>query len=98
MECKIAIPARMKSIVVWNCLIVKLLKANGMITISERKDYAIDGKLISSRELIEDINIGDISQESVSVLNQSGLYKVSFTVFISTSVQSSAVKWIVSSA
>jgi hypothetical protein len=35
----------------------------------------------------------------VSVSNQSGLYKLSFTVFfISTSVQSSAVKWIVSSA
>jgi hypothetical protein len=64
-----------------------------MITISERKDYVIDGKLISSRELIEDINIGDVSQESVSVSNQSGLYKLSFTVFfISTSVQSSAVK------
>lgn len=64
-----------------------------MITISERKDYVIDGKLISSRELIEDINIGDVSQESVSFSNQSGLYKLSFTVFfISTSVQSSAVK------
>ncbi|XP_046638059.1 urokinase-type plasminogen activator-like [Daphnia pulicaria] len=30
----------------------------------ERKDYVIDGRLISSRELIEDINIGDVSQES----------------------------------
>lgn len=53
-----------------------------MITISERKDYVIDGKLISSRELIEDINIGDVSQESVSVSNQSVLYKLSFTVLL----------------
>jgi hypothetical protein len=53
-----------------------------MITISERKDYVIDGKLISSRELIEDINIGDVSQESVSFSNQSGLYKLSFTVLL----------------
>lgn len=82
MECKIAVPDRMKSIVVWNIVIVKLLEANGMITISERKDYVIDGKLISSRELIEDINIGDVSQESVSVSNQSVLYKLSFTVLL----------------
>jgi hypothetical protein len=53
-----------------------------MITISERKDYVIDGKLISSRELIEDINIGDVSQESVSFSNQSGLYQLSFTVLL----------------
>lgn len=33
----------------------------------ERKDYVINGKLVSSREINEDIVIDDITQESVSV-------------------------------
>ena len=41
-----------------------------MITILERKDYVIDGKLISSREIGQDTLIEDVSQESVSVSNQ----------------------------
>lgn len=37
------------------------------LSLTERKDYVIDGKLVSSREINEDIAIEDISQESVSV-------------------------------
>jgi hypothetical protein len=49
-----------------------------MIAISERKDYSIDGKLMSSREIGEDTLIQDISQESVSVSNQECLAYISF--------------------
>lgn len=52
----------MKSVIFVGCEV-----AHKLIAITERKDYVIDGKLVSTREITEDILIEDISQESVSI-------------------------------
>ena len=82
MESKIVDLDKMKSIVVWWLLKNSIKFDSLQNAILERKDYVIDGKLISSREIGQDTLIEDVSQESVSVSDQEmDSLRLMFTLF-----------------
>ena len=103
MESRIALPGKTKSIVVssfYSCDTSCVFFYQTIYIQTERKDYTIDGKLQSSREMNEDTLIEDVSQESVSVTiwNLFDNPKNLLFFLTSSSVPSSAAKKIDSSA
>ena len=69
-ESNLVHPDTMKSIAVNTSLMsVDNIFSYHFVVSTERKDYIIDSKLISSRDINQDTVIEDVSQESVSAFS-----------------------------